>query len=316
MEFVSFCSVITNAAIIAFSSLWIKQNLFSKYLHAEQEGELLAARLGFILVFEHVVFLFKIILRASIPNVPLTIKLAVARSKHMSRVASEGLESEMDEDLDYDSQSDDDDSYDDNDYSDVESEEGSSRLGRRGSHSSTKIEPGYDPNLNSQHGGTGRGGQDLSVTMDEKKPSRPGLDLQRMWSETVMRRKKPTEKSLKRASIRTMRPPPPLPAIQTRGGDLPTIQESLNGSRTNSLSIYEQRQGMGLNDPLSGSQLQHGLGVYHMPDPQQTPAYPPTTDPNQGRQQLSSSNSQKRPIPQRFNTEMDGEWVVLEESRV
>ncbi|KAF9950817.1 hypothetical protein BGZ70_001219, partial [Mortierella alpina] len=105
MEFVSFTSVITNAAIIAFSSLWVKQNIFIKVLHATADGELLAARLGFILVFEHVVYLFKIILRAAIPNVPLTIKLAVQRSKYMTRVANEGLDSEIDEDLDLDDDS-------------------------------------------------------------------------------------------------------------------------------------------------------------------------------------------------------------------
>ncbi|KAF9205543.1 hypothetical protein BGZ49_003877 [Haplosporangium sp. Z 27] len=102
MEFISFISVITNAAIIAFSSLWIKQHLFVKWLGVSSDGELLAARLGFILVFEHVVYLFKFILRAAIPTVPLTIKLAVQRSKYMTRVASEGLDSELDEPLDFD----------------------------------------------------------------------------------------------------------------------------------------------------------------------------------------------------------------------
>ncbi|KAF9116343.1 Anoctamin-4 [Mortierella sp. AM989] len=102
MEFISFVSVITNAAIIAFSSLWVKQHLFVKWLKVSSEGELLAARLGFILVFEHVVYLFKFILRTAIPTVPLTIKLAVQRSKYMTRVASEGLDSELDESLDLD----------------------------------------------------------------------------------------------------------------------------------------------------------------------------------------------------------------------
>ncbi|KAG0027015.1 Anoctamin-7, partial [Podila clonocystis] len=116
MEFVSFTSVITNAAIIAFSSLWIKQNLFTTYLHANSDGELLAARLGFILVFEHVVFLFKIILRASIPSVPLTIKLAVQRSKHLNRMANESQDSELDEDLDMYSASESEDDEDDDEY--------------------------------------------------------------------------------------------------------------------------------------------------------------------------------------------------------
>ncbi|KAF9212955.1 Anoctamin-5 [Podila verticillata] len=117
MEFVSFTSVITNACIIAFSSLWIKQNLFAKYLHANTEGELLAARLGFILVFEHVVFLFKIILRASIPSVPLTIKLAVQRSKHLNRMANESQDDDegLDEDLDMYSTSEEDEEEEDED---------------------------------------------------------------------------------------------------------------------------------------------------------------------------------------------------------
>ncbi|KAG0353331.1 Anoctamin-5 [Podila minutissima] len=126
MEFVSFTSVITNAAIIAFSSLWIKQNLFTTYLHAKSDGELLAARLGFILVFEHVVFLFKIILRASIPSVPLTIKLAVQRSKHLNRMANEGQDSELDEDLDMYSTSESEDDEGDEEY-DGTTDEGEGR---------------------------------------------------------------------------------------------------------------------------------------------------------------------------------------------
>ncbi|KAF9439195.1 Anoctamin-5 [Entomortierella beljakovae] len=106
IEFISFVSVITNASIIAFSSFWIKQNLFVKWLKVSSDGEMLAARLGFILVFEHVVYLFKFILRAAIPTVPLTIKLAVQRSKYMARVASEGLDSELDGTLDLDNASD------------------------------------------------------------------------------------------------------------------------------------------------------------------------------------------------------------------
>ncbi|KAF9978629.1 Anoctamin-7 [Actinomortierella ambigua] len=111
MEFVSFTSVITNAAIIAFSSLWVKQNLFVNYLHATTEGELLAARLGFILVFEHVVFLFKVVFRAAISDVPLPIKLALERSKYKDRVAHEGIGSEQDEDVDDTWSGDDDDVY-------------------------------------------------------------------------------------------------------------------------------------------------------------------------------------------------------------
>ncbi|KAG0221529.1 hypothetical protein BGW41_006726 [Actinomortierella wolfii] len=125
MEFISFTSVITNAAIIAFSSLWVKQNIFVDYLHATTEGELLAARLGFILVFEHVVFLFKVILRSAIPTVPLPIKLAVQRSKYMNRVAQEGLDSEQDEDLDEtDSEEDEEDEYlSDGEMSDTENDD-------------------------------------------------------------------------------------------------------------------------------------------------------------------------------------------------
>ncbi|KAG0042130.1 Anoctamin-5 [Gryganskiella cystojenkinii] len=336
MEFVSFCSVITNAAIIAFSSLWIKQNLFVKYLHANDEGELLAARLGFILVFEHVVFLFKIILRASIPSVPLTIKLAVARSKHMSRVANEGLDSELgDEDLDVDSLSE----YGDYDDEDDEEEDGyvtddeddgnggayddATGVYRRGSQESRKM-VNRDELLQFQ--GI-MNNTSASATTDNKKPSRPGLGLQRIWSETLMRNKNSKPKRNSSPSLkRTLSPLPP--PIQTRGlgGNLPTIQESMHGpSRTN--GVYKDKQPEQLLQP--SFEPQEGLGVYYASDPgystvTEGPQHPypfrhySTMDPSLARpqQQLSPSQSQRRPTPQRMNTDMDGEWVVLEGSRL
>ncbi|KAG0373041.1 Anoctamin-7, partial [Mortierella sp. AD032] len=187
MEFISFTSVITNAAIIAFSSLWIKQNLFIKYLNAHKDEELLAAQLGFILVFEHVVFLFKIILRAAIPNVPLTIKLAVQRSKYMTRVANEGLDSEMDgdyyedEDMDSLSQSDDTESE--------ESEEDEDLDGEAVSRAESSVRQPTDQMHLTAASMTGvmEGAEiDGKGSTGNRTSSRPELGMTRSWSSRIL----------------------------------------------------------------------------------------------------------------------------------
>ncbi|KAF9091658.1 Anoctamin-7 [Mortierella sp. GBA35] len=159
--------------IIEFVSF--TSNLFIKYLHATKDEELLAAQLEFILVFEHVVFLFKIILRAAIPNVPLTIKLAVQRSKYMSRVANEDLDSEMDseyygyEDTDSLSQS------DDTSESEGEDDGSVSRAGSTTRHPSeqTNLGTGTTTAAVGEDGGDGDQGF--------KKTDRPGFGLPRLW---------------------------------------------------------------------------------------------------------------------------------------
>ncbi|KAF9122779.1 Anoctamin-7, partial [Linnemannia schmuckeri] len=232
MEFVSFTSVITNAAIIAFSSLWIKQNLFIKYLHATNDEELLAAQLGFILVFEHVVFLFKIILRAAIPNVPLTIKLAVQRSRYMSRVANEGLDSEMDEDYEDDdmdslSQSDETDSQSEEDHDDDDGMvfRTASSLWRAQSH----------PGIGSTTTGVDGEMEDGQATSTaEVKNSRLGLGTACSWSSRVLHfggspskrktsNKKRDQKGAKDAGLRGKGSTATLSAAMA--GALPKIQE-------------------------------------------------------------------------------------------
>ncbi|KAG0298067.1 Anoctamin-5, partial [Linnemannia gamsii] len=226
MEFVSFTSVITNAAIIAFSSLWIKQNLFIKYLHATKDEELLAAQLGFILVFEHVVFLFKIILRAAIPNVPLTIKLAVQRSKYMSRVANEGLDTEMDDEYEDDdslSQSDETDSQsedDDDDGDEMVSRTGSSlwRAQARVGIGATTAETCGEVD-----------GQAASA--GAKTSSRPGLGMARSWSSRVLRfggsstKRKKSKRDHKGTNGTGLRGKDSEATVSAMAGALPKIQE-------------------------------------------------------------------------------------------
>jgi hypothetical protein len=184
MEFISFTSVITNAAIIAFSSLWIKQNLFVKILHATEDGELLAARLGFILVFEHVVYLFKYILRLAIPSVPLTIKLAVERSKYMTRAANEGSDSGIDSDV-----IDLDDDMTDNDscsyigqVSDIENGDPEPRGVR---------ESQRNRNNDTEHLGES---ESSNTGIPRHRLARAGRTLQHLWTEKIMRNKAPSKR--------------------------------------------------------------------------------------------------------------------------
>ncbi|KAF9276606.1 hypothetical protein BGZ68_009903, partial [Mortierella alpina] len=299
MEFVSFTSVITNAAIIAFSSLWVKQNIFIKVLHATADGELLAARLGFILVFEHVVYLFKIILRAAIPNVPLTIKLAVQRSKYMTRVANEGLDSEIDEDLDldYDSGS----QTDDGDYNDD--------VGSNDSDSGPLSGSGSQ-----RRGGQQAVPQDGSMPANNRfKKRRPLFGLGRLWNRAVTRKKSHG------GEVSEREPRSISQGNEDPASDIPTIQESAPSVRSNSV-IDPQR------DEILGPRLKvpssvDDLGVRQQQQQQQqqqghqqrilSPRPPPL---NTDRLITGGSSSQRRPVPQRANTDMDGEWVVLEEA--
>ncbi|OAQ33500.1 DUF590-domain-containing protein [Linnemannia elongata AG-77] len=334
MEFVSFTSVITNAAIIAFSSLWIKQNLFIKYLHATKDEELLAAQLGFILVFEHVVFLFKIILRAAIPNVPLTIKLAVQRSKYMSRVANEGLDSEMDEDYDDDdmdslSQSDETDtqSSDDNDDDDDDDE----TVSRRGSslwRAQTHLGIGSNP--------SGAGDEVDSGQADSegaKKNSHPGLGMVRSWSSRVLqfgessskrkKNKRKHQRGINDAGLRGKNGAATLSAAMA--GALPKIQETPPSIRSESVAgTNGAGTGPGAERrrrPEDFNELHDGYGDSIMTQQQQEKilhpsplAQSPIVGVGRPLHPSQSLSSQRRPpMPQRANTEMDGEWIVLEE---
>ncbi|KAF9544569.1 Anoctamin-5 [Mortierella hygrophila] len=317
MEFVSFTSVITNAAIIAFSSLWIKQNLFIKYLHATKDEELLAAQLGFILVFEHVVFLFKIIIRAAIPNVPLTIKLAVQRSKYMSRVANEGLDSEMDED------------YEDDDLDSLSTSDGTD------SQLSDDDDDDDEMGIGSNVPGVGDevdSGQ--ADTAGAKKNSRPVLSMARSWSSRVLqfrgsslskkKSRRKDQKGVKDVGLRGKDSAATLSAAMA--GALPKIHEIPPSIRSGRVA---ETNGKGTGPDAErwrrpedfNEKTPEGYGGGAMPQQQQEliqhqsplgqslivgvdrPLHP-----------SQSLRSQRRPpIPQRVNTEMDGEWVVLEE---
>jgi hypothetical protein len=345
MEFVSFTSVITNAAIIAFSSLWIKQNLFIKYLHATKDEELLAAQLGFILVFEHVVFLFKIILRAAIPNVPLTIKLAVQRSKYMSRVANEGLDTEMDDEYEDDdslSQSDETDSQsedDDDDGDEMVSRTGSSlwRAQARVGIGATTAETCGEVD-----------GQAASA--GAKTSSRPGLGMARSWSSRVLRfggsstKRKKSKRDHKGTNGTGLRGKDSEATVSAAmAGALPKIQEIPPSIRSGSVvgnsgagagpSTERWSQSEGFNDKVPE---RHGAGLmpqqqhpqqgqWHRQMPQQhqqemmhyrSPlAQSPVVGIDRPLHPSQSLGSQRRPpIPQRANTEMDGDWVVIEEN--
>ncbi|KAG0272261.1 Anoctamin-7 [Linnemannia exigua] len=342
MEFISFTSVITNAAIIAFSSLWIKQNLFIKYLNAHKDEELLAAQLGFILVFEHVVFLFKIILRAAIPNVPLTIKLAVQRSKYMSRIANEGLDSEMDgcyyddEDMDSLSQSDETESEESEKDEDVDGET-VFRTGSSGRRPADQI----NLSATSMTGVMGGAGVDGRGSAGNKTDSRPGLGMARSWSSRILQfggssstpkknisKSKRDQRGTKDGGLRGKDSAATLSAAMA--GSLPMIQEIPPSIRTSSVAETGAESGPGwraseeFNEKVLATGGCGGGGGFALQQQQQkmiplrtSLSQPSVVGINRPLHPSQSPGSQRRPpIPQRTNTEMDGDWVVLEEKGV
>ncbi|KAF9081432.1 hypothetical protein BGX23_000879 [Mortierella sp. AD031] len=300
-------------ATLLYYAFFKAPNLFIKYLHATKDEELLAAQLEFILVFEHVVFLFKIILRAAIPNVPLTIKLAVQRSKYMSRVANEDLDSEMDseyygyEDTDSLSQS------DDTSESEGEDDGSVSRAGSTTRHPSeqTNLGTGTTTAAVGEDGGDGDQGF--------KKTDRPGFGLPRLWSNrgfhfggSTKRKKKSRIPRGCRDTTKTL--------SAAMAGALPKILEIPPSIRSASVA--------GTNEKVfSGAATANGYGVGYLPQQQQQEEReqeemmqhrsPLSQSPIVGIDRLlhprQSLGSQRRPIPQRANTDMDGDWVVLEE---
>ncbi|CAG8592544.1 2076_t:CDS:10 [Funneliformis caledonium] len=94
MSIVSLISVLTNAVIIAFHSSWMHAQ-FDKY--TKNPEELLVARLGFVLAFEHLVFIIKLIFAYMIPDVPRTVKIAMERERYLTRLALDGDPPALDE---------------------------------------------------------------------------------------------------------------------------------------------------------------------------------------------------------------------------
>ncbi|CAG8592715.1 9566_t:CDS:10 [Ambispora leptoticha] len=82
---ISIFSVLTNASILAFHSNYM-QSVFKKYA-GNDDSFLLIIRLGFILIFENIVFLVKFLLSYLISDAPTAVKLARKRREYLERVA-------------------------------------------------------------------------------------------------------------------------------------------------------------------------------------------------------------------------------------
>eukprot|EP00055_Hartaetosiga_balthica_P010211 m.42879 g.42879 ORF g.42879 m.42879 type:complete len:915 (+) comp7082_c0_seq1:71-2815(+) len=129
MEFLSYFSVLTNGLVISFSSNFIPREVWRVahngmlvgYINAihplspvmdmnsnfygchyfglqESDGsrgqfyyEVLAARLGFLIIFEHFIFMSKYLIQAAIPDVPKSITLAIKREKYLGELAVEKM---------------------------------------------------------------------------------------------------------------------------------------------------------------------------------------------------------------------------------
>lgn len=83
---VNFISVITNALIIAFASEFFKIRFVSRF----GETDTLALQLGFVLVFENVVFAVKLLAMYIIPDVPDNVRDAQEREVYLAKTALSG----------------------------------------------------------------------------------------------------------------------------------------------------------------------------------------------------------------------------------
>ncbi|KAF9430418.1 Anoctamin-7 [Entomortierella beljakovae] len=99
-------SVFTNAFLIAFQSSWMEKNVFEKIpwvaTHPvsgpnEINFALLAVRLLFVFIFEHLVFFLKVTIANFVGDVPRTVKLAIERENYYARLALDDEEPAIDE---------------------------------------------------------------------------------------------------------------------------------------------------------------------------------------------------------------------------
>ncbi|KAG9064367.1 Anoctamin-7 [Linnemannia hyalina] len=115
-------SVFTNACLIAFQSNWMLNNVFMtipwvkhfdfvKVTEQDLNYALLAVRLVFIFIYEHLVFLIKIGIANLVRDTPQTVKLAIQRESYYTRLALDDEEPARDEVLE-DVESDSDESED------------------------------------------------------------------------------------------------------------------------------------------------------------------------------------------------------------
>ncbi|CAG8436167.1 9494_t:CDS:10 [Diversispora eburnea] len=95
MGIISQLAVLTNAIIIAFHSNWMKST-FQKFT-GDNEDLLLIARLTFILVFEHLVFIIKLIFAYLISDIPKSIRVATEREHYIVKLTLEDEAPALDE---------------------------------------------------------------------------------------------------------------------------------------------------------------------------------------------------------------------------
>ncbi|CAG8621701.1 10952_t:CDS:10, partial [Paraglomus occultum] len=94
LRVISLLAVLTNAGIIAFHSTYMRKQ-FDKYI--DNNDQLLVARLLFMLIFEHAVFLLKLGFALLIPDVPKAVRIAIERENYMARIALEDEDPAADE---------------------------------------------------------------------------------------------------------------------------------------------------------------------------------------------------------------------------
>ncbi|KAG0240858.1 Anoctamin-7 [Actinomortierella wolfii] len=132
LAFITHIAVLTNGILIAFQSEWMEKNFFGSIpwviehdariacIAGEEDTcldlPLLSARLLFVFIYEHIIFLIKIGLSYMITDMPGTVKLAVERESYYTRLALDEEEPALDEVLDDQEDDDtDDDSGDEDD---------------------------------------------------------------------------------------------------------------------------------------------------------------------------------------------------------
>ncbi|RUP47049.1 hypothetical protein BC936DRAFT_146189 [Jimgerdemannia flammicorona] len=99
LNILSIISVLTNGAIIAFQSAYMERVLINRF----GQENLLASRLGFLIVFEHAVLLLKFLLAYLIPDMPTFVKVAIERESYTARKKLSPADDPSDSDTDTDS---------------------------------------------------------------------------------------------------------------------------------------------------------------------------------------------------------------------
>ncbi|KAI3633899.1 hypothetical protein MIR68_008064 [Amoeboaphelidium protococcarum] len=96
LTFISYFAVLTNAALIAFSSQNFQETYLAQ-LGPQDSYAQLVGKLAFVLIFEHLVFGLKGLFTVLIPDIPPAVKRAIEKEDYIARVTIDGEPAAVDD---------------------------------------------------------------------------------------------------------------------------------------------------------------------------------------------------------------------------